>query len=432
IYGSRGSNGVIVITTKSGRKGRSSLKFTSEMGAGYLAFDKFDMMNAQEHVNYYARALYNAGTVPTLDAGYNLAISPSIFNWDGTTDTDWFGAVKRNSPSFQRYGLNYSGGVGNFSVYSSLGYMQQEGLSSDSDFHRYNGMLKGIWKANDKLSMNFSINLSQTKQEGPADASSFSNPMFAGRIMSPTQSVFNPDGSYNLNLYFLNPNFNPVAIQNANIQEGEFSKVLASIGMDYEFVKGLRYNSVFGLDRTTSEETIFWNPDFGDGINAGDSNGNGNLFKTYGLRNTWNWYNFLHYNKVFADKHDVTLSAGMEATRRETFYDSVGAQGVDPGERRPFLSVFRNPVDMSNTISKNGLVGYIGRASYTFDRFVTLTGSFRRDGYSGFTDFYGNFFGAGLAVDLGKTSLMPSQFRTLKLRGSYGENGNTTVGPYSK
>lgn len=432
IYGSRGSNGVIVITTKSGRKGRSSLNFTSEMGAGYLAFDKFDMMNAQEHVNYYARALYNAGTVPTLDAGYNLAISPSIFNWDGTTDTDWFGAVKRNSPSFQRYGLNYSGGVGNFSVYSSLGYMQQEGLSSDSDFHRYNGMLKGIWKANDKLSMNFSINLSQTKQEGPADASSFSNPMFAGRIMSPTQSVFNPDGSYNLNLYFLNPNFNPVAIQNANIQEGEFSKVLASVGMDYEFVKGLRYNSVFGLDRTTSDETIFWNPDFGDGVNNGDSNGHGNLFKTYGLRNTWNWYNFLHYNKVFADKHDVTLSAGMEATRRETFDDSVSAQGIDPGERRPYLSVFRNPVEMSNTISKNGLVGYIGRASYTFDRFITLTGSFRRDGYSGFTDFYGNFFGAGLAVDFGKTSLMPSQFRTLKLRGSYGENGNTTVGPYSK
>ena len=430
IYGSRGSNGVIVITTKSGRKGRSSLNFTSELGTGALAFDKFKMLNAREHINHFGRALFNSNDAASLQDGYNMATTE--LSWDGKTDVNWFDAVSRNSPAFQRYGLNYSGGIGNFSIYSSFGYMQQEGLSHDSDFHRYNGMLKGIWKANDKLSMNFSINLTQTKQSGPADASSYSNPMFAGRIMSPTQSIYNPDGSYNLNLKFLNPNFNPLAIQYANLNEGTFSKVLTSVGMDYEFIRGLRFSSVFGLDRTSSEEFIFWNPDFGDGINSGDPNGNGNLFKTYGLRNTWNWYNFLHYNKLFADKHDVSLSVGMEATRREIFYDNLSMQGVDPGERRPYLSVFRNPVGMDNSITKSGLVGYIGRASYTYDRFLTFTASARRDGYSGFTDYYGNFYGAGVAVDLGKTSLMPSQFRTLKLRGSYGENGNTTVGPYNK
>ena len=434
IYGSRGANGVIVITTKSGRKGKSDLTFTSETGAGTLAYDKFQMLNAQEHANYYAKALYNANPAgyPSIQDAYNLAVSNKVFNWDGKTDTDWFKAVKRNSPAFQRYNLNYSGGIGNFSIYSSLGYLQQEGLSRDSDFHRYNGLLKGIWKANEKLSMHFSVNLSQTKQTGPSDASAFSNPMFTGRLLSPTQSIYNPDGTYNLNLYYLNPSFNPVAIQEANEESGVFSKVIASVGMDYEFLKGLRFNSVFGLDRTTSEEFVFWNPDFGDGVNAGDPNGNGNLYKTYGTRNTWNWYNFLHYNKVVAEKHDFSLSVGMEATHKETFYDSIAAQGTPAGSRKPFLSSFLNPVEVSNTISKTGLVGYIGRASYTYNQFVTLTGTFRRDGYSGFTDYYGNFYGAGVAVDLGKAGIMPSQFQTLKLRASYGENGNTTIGPYAK
>lgn len=435
IYGSRGANGVILITTKSGRKGRSDLNFVSEMGTSKLAYDKFDMLNAAEHVQLMGMALFNVPNqtqYATLQDAVNAAAGPTFFDWNGTTNTDWYKEVSRNSPSFQRYNLTYSGGFNNFSIYSSLGYMQQEGLSRDSDFHRYNGMLKGIWDASEKLKMNFSVNLSRTNQIGPTDGSSFSNPMFTGRILSPTQALYAPNGSYNLDLFYLNPTFNPVAIQEANRASGEFSKILTSVGADYEIVKGLRFNSVFGLDKTIGDEVVFWNPDFGDGINAGDPNGNGNLYRTFSNRNVWNWYNFLHYNKTFNTKHDLSLSAGMEATRRELFSDSVSMQGTEAGSRKPYLSAFINPVDASNGITKSGLVGYVGRASYTYNKYLTLTGTFRRDGYSGFSDFYGNFFGAGFAVDFGKTNLMPDQFRTLKLRGSYGENGNTTVGPYSK
>ena len=435
IYGSRGSNGVILITTKSGRKGRSELNFLSEMGASTLAYDKFDMLNAEENVRLMGVSLFNVPgqtQYATLQDAVNAAAGPTIFDWNGSTNTDWYKAVSRNSPAFQRYNLTYSGGFNKFSIYSSLGYMQQEGLSRDSEFNRYNGMLKGIWEANDKLKMNFSINLSQTRQMGPADGSAFSNPMFAGRIMSPTQSLYAPDGSYNLDLYFLNRTFNPVAIQEANVTSGDFTKVLTTVGADYEIIDNLRFNTVFGYDKTTGDELQFWNPDFGDGYDPTDTNGNGIIVRNFTNRNIWNWYNFLHYNKTFAEKHDLSLSVGMEATRTEIFSDNVTKQGTPAGSRRTNLSNFINPIAASNSISKRGLVGYIGRASYTFNKYLTLTGTFRRDGYSGFSDYYGNFYGAGFAMDFGKTNLMPDQFRSLKLRGSYGENGNTTVGPYNK
>jgi len=430
IYGSRGANGVFVITTKSGRKGRSDLNFTSEIGGGNLAFDKSKTLNAQEHVKLYGMALFNAGSAASQQAGEALATS--AFGWDGKTNTDWYDAATRNSPSYQRYNLTYSGGVGNLSVYSSLGYMQQEGLDRSSTFDRYNGMLKGVWKASDKLSMNFSINLSQTKTSGPTDGSSFSNPTFTSRLLSPTQNIYNPNGSYNLDLFYINPTFNPLAIQDNDKTYGEFSKILTTVGADYNIVKGLRFNSVFGYDKTVSEEYTFWNPDFGDGLNPGDTNGNGNLFKYYGNRITWNWYNFLHYDKKFGEKHEIAASLGVEATRREVYTDSVSMQGTEAGSRDPYLSSFLNPIDATNSISRSGLVGYIGRASYTYSKFLTLTGTFRRDGYSGFTDFFGNFYGVGAAFDFGQAKLLPSQFQSLKLRASYGENGNTTVGPYSK
>ena len=432
IYGSRGANGVIVITTKKGRKGRSSINFNSEMGTADVAYDKFKMLNAEEHVLLYGTALFNAGVTPTLAAGMSTAASPALLNWNGVANTDWYKEVRRETPVFQRYNLSYSGGVGDLSIYSSLAYMEQEGFALNSEFKRYNALFKGNWKASDKLSLSASINLTQTVNDGPSDASAFSNPVFTGRLLSPTQSIYNANGSYNLNLSYLNPSFNPIAIMEANQEHGEFSKILSTFGMDYDITENLRFNSVFGLDRTLNNEYIFWNPDFGDGVNAGDPNGNGNLYISNGKRTTWNWYNFLHYNKTFGEKHAVSLSAGMEATRKEYFTENFDVQGTESGSRKPFLSSFLNQTGASNGIAKSGLVGYIGRASYTYDKFVTLTGTFRRDGYSGFTDYYGNFFGAGIAVDLGKTGLMPNALKSLKVRASYGENGNTSISSTAK
>ncbi|MBL1220022.1 SusC/RagA family TonB-linked outer membrane protein [Chryseobacterium sp. L7] len=430
VYGSRGANGVIVITTKSGKKGRSDLNFTSEIGAGEIAFEKFKMLNASESTNLFGLSLFNAGQATTLQNGYNLA--KSEYAWDGVSDYDWNRAVRRANPSFSRYNLNYSGGVENLLIFASLGYLQQEGISRDSKFDRYNAALRADWKASEKLKMNMSVNLSRSVQTGATDGSAFSNPVFTGRLMSPTQSFYNPDGTYNTKLYYISEEFNPIGIQNENLEKGIFNKIITSIGADYQFLPNFRYSSNFGLDYTSGNELVYWNPDFGDGTFDGDANGNGYLGRQFNNYLTWNWYNFVHYNKIFADKHDVSVSVGLEATRTEREFNFLSKQGFPAGTRIKYADVGANPTGATGNADFRSLVGYVTRASYTYNKFLTFTGSFRRDGYSGFTGYNGNFWGAGLSFDFGKANILPGFFKSLKLRASYGENGNQAVGPYPK
>ncbi|SHE84096.1 SusC/RagA family TonB-linked outer membrane protein [Chryseobacterium sp. OV279] len=430
VYGSRGANGVIVITTKSGKKGRSDLNFTSEIGAGEIAFEKFKMLNAGESTSLFGRSLFNAGQATTLQNGYNLA--KSEYGWDGVSDYDWNRAVRRANPAFSRYNFNYSGGVENLLIFASLGYLQQEGISRDSKFDRYNGALRADWKASDKLKMNMSVNLSRSVQRGATDGSAFSNPVFTGRLMSPTQSFYNPDGTYNTKLYYLSEEFNPIGIQNENLEKGIFNKIITSVGGDYQFLPNFRYSSNFGLDYTSGNELLYWNPDFGDGTFDGDANGNGYLARQFNNYLTWNWYNFVHYNKVFADKHNVSVSVGLEATRTEREFNVLNVQGFPAGTRIKYADVGANPTGAGGSADFRSLVGYVTRASYTYNKFLTFTGSFRRDGYSGFTGYNGNFWGAGLSFDFGKANVLPGFFKSLKLRASYGENGNQAVGPYAK
>ncbi|MBV8328798.1 SusC/RagA family TonB-linked outer membrane protein [Chryseobacterium sp.] len=437
IYGSRGANGVILITTKSGRKGKSSLQFVSEIGTSNVAFDKLNLLNAQENVNYLGQALYNR--YPNTDpikgfVNLNSAIAyakSDILEWDGVTDTDWRKLTRRNSPIMNRYNLSYSGGFKDFTLYASLGYLKQEGLSYDAIFDRYTGAIKANWKATDRLNITFSTNLSRTIQAGPSDASSFSNPVFSGTLLSPTQNPYLSDGNYNLNLIYLSPQFNPLALTGTNVTKGAFDKILTSINVDYKIFPYLTFNSNFGIDNTSGDEFTYWNPDFGDGYEPSNANGNGYYYKS--IRNffTWNWYNFLNFNKTFAGIHDISASLGIESTKRTSEYNTFSKRGFPAGTRIKYADAAANVTGATGSTEAWTLVGYIARASYTYNKFATITGSARRDSYSGYTKA-GNFFGVGVSFDLGKMNFLPSYINSLKLRASYGENGNQAVSPYAK
>ncbi|WP_265132332.1 SusC/RagA family TonB-linked outer membrane protein [Chryseobacterium oranimense] len=436
IYGSRGANGVIVITTKTGKKGKSNLQFVSEIGASDVAFDKLKMLNAQEHVNYLGQALYNKYPSTSPDGYSNLqeAIDDArvnVFKWDGKTDTNWRKLTRRNSPITNRYNLSYSGGFKDLSIYASLGYLKQEGLSYDAVFDRYTGAIKANWKATDKLSITFGTNLSRTVQAGPSDASSYANPIFSGTLLSPTQNPYLSDGTYNLGLVYLNPQFNPLALTGTNLTKGTFDKVLTSLNVDYKILPYLTFNSNFGIDNTSGNEFTYWNPDFGDGYAPSNTNGNGYYFKSIRNYFTWNWYNFLNFNKTFGGKHDISASLGMESTRRTLEYNTLSKRGFPAGTRIRYADAAANVTGASGRTDAWTLVGYIARASYTYNKFATITGSARRDDYSGYTKA-GNFFGVGLSFDLGKMNFLPSYINSLKLRASYGENGNQAAGPYDK
>jgi TonB-linked SusC/RagA family outer membrane protein len=435
IYGSRGANGVILITTKTGKTGRSEFNLSTEYGFGSIAYDKSNWLNAQEQVNLVALGLRNSGISP--DQATALSDATSFMNWDGVTDSDWRDATRNSSPLNQNINLNYNGGTETLQLFASVGYFEQEGISREAGFNRISGNLNANWKASDRLKVGFNVNLASSEQTGDSDASSFRNPVFTGNILSSTNAIYNEDGTYNLGLTYLNSTFNPVAIQNTDVVNSSFYKVLANLNVEYELIDNeLTFSTLGGVDMNFYDEITFWNPDFGDGVNANDPLGDGNGFKDNRFRRIWTWQNNLSYNKIFGDIHGVTATVGIEAVEDKTNTTSASAQGYTSGRPDLYeLGNAANPAGASSTFTNSTFFGMYARGSYTYDDRYSVTGSYRRDGSSRFGSDtrYGNFWAAGATWNIANESFMESvsAINKLKFRVSYGITGNASIGNHS-
>lgn len=428
LYGSRGANGVILVTLKKGVYDKHNFMFNSEFGVGTVAFEKKDWLDAQGHANYFGAALNNRFGWGA-DASYAVAVDE--LGWDGVSNTNWRKAVRQNSISSQKYVFNYSGGSESMRIFSSLSYNDQDGISRDANFNRISAYLGADWKVNDRFDLNFDASLSKARQRGPIDGSAFSNPIFAGNLMSPTQSIYNPDGSYNLDLYFLSEDFNPLALQDANTSNSDFYKAIINLGGDYDLTKNLNLESRFGVDYNFYDELEYWNPDFGDGL-TGDPLGNGYAYATQRNFSTWNWSNALRYTKTFADMHNLTLTGGSEAIRYNQSIVSAERKGFPSGNTKPTLNNGANPSGAISSKSDYSFVSYFGRAAYDFDGKFSINGNIRRDGSSRFGsgNRWGTFWGVGAAFNAHKF-IGSSAINDLKVRGSYGTVGNAEIGNYA-
>lgn len=428
IYGSRGAAGVIVIKTKSGKKG-GKFNFTSEFGAGKPAFEKYEFLNAAEQVQLLARTFVKDGQ--TSANAYASAVE--LYKWDGKTDVSWKDATRRGAATNNRNTISYSGGSDFATLYASIGYTDLEGIARDASYNRVNATLKGNWKASDKLIISMSNILARANQKGPLDFGYFQNPVLGSKFINNTQPVYNPDGSYNLALVSglgTPPNdFNLVALQDINKRKSTFTKILSSVAVDYNFAKNLRFSTNLGIDYNYYDESEWANPDFGDGGSPND------LGKGYGLQSdnnysVWNWSNLAHYNaKLGSDgNHQVSLSAGAETTVEQNKFSNVIRRGyLSQQYSLNTVAAGANIAGGSSDVNSSHLIGYIARASYGYKEFVNLTGSFRRDGYSHFGDNvkYGDFFAAGFNLNFHKLNAVSKTFNNLQLRASFGEVGNT-------
>lgn len=428
IYGSRGAAGVIVIKTKSGKKG-GKFNFNSEFGAGAPAFEKYKFLNAAQQIQLMTTG-YMSQNFSEADARQKAI---ELYNWDGKTDVSWKDATRRNSAITSRSNINYSGGSDNATIYASLGYTDQEGITRDATYNRVNATLKANWKMTDKLVVSMSNILSRSNQKGPLDYGYFQNPILGSKFINNTQPVYNADGSYNLALVsgLGTPpnNFNLVALQDINKRKSTFTKILSSLGVDYSFAKNFRFSSNLGIDYNSYNEHEWANPDFGDGSTA-NPNGLGYGMQSDNGYEIWNWSNLVHYNvKLGNDQiHEINVSAGAEATSEYDKFSFVTRRGYNSlNYNQTTVSAGANIDGGGGDYSGYKLIGYIARASYGFKELVNLTGSFRRDGYSHFGDNfkYGNFAAGGFNVNLHKIDAVSKMFDNLQLRASYGAVGNT-------
>ena len=449
IYGSRGGNGVVIITTKKGTdKSKGRFSFNSFYSTQTVA-NPLDLMNAEELIDFardarnnnYLSSVEGASISDPIGPGdrgnANYELPESFINWDGT-DTDWQDAIFTTG-SIQNYNLSYASPTSsNTSFFVSGGYFSQEGIVPETSFDRYSLLMNLKTKVGDKLT--FDVNLAPTVTENqrlPTSAPYFARPpgiIYSGIVHSPTVAPFNPDGTINQlnNQSYLGSGFtsasNPLAIIEAVENRIVQVQNRASIGISYEILPDLTFKTFGG-----TYINIF-NQDF--------YRGNSLLYRTqtegepFGQSSSatqinWLWENTLNWVREDGD-HYLNAIAGYTAQRDEFSQREVFANNYPDDLVK---TVSGGQVFGGNSIQEEwSLVSALLRVNYTFRDKYLFTGTIRSDRSSRFgqDNQTGVFpsFSVGWRMNEEPFLQGISALSELKLKLSMGQTGNFQIPNY--
>ena len=426
IYGSRGANGVIVITTKKGKAGKTKIRFDSEYGFNKIILnDKTRPLNSDEYYELTHEGLINAG--------YTESAAQTRLKQLGSqrgANTNWLDEVTRTSQQMM-YNLSASGGTDQTQFYVSGGYFKQEGTTLGSGFERATGSLSLNQKASQKLNFQTNISIGATNQHTPFQSGYFRAPIIAGYFLTPWQRPYDANGAINLSTTEFTDIYNPLAIDSLDQNYLRNLKIIGALGFDYEIIKGLKFITKASLDYNNTNEFIYANPFYGDGVGFGGWADQSNT----GVFN-WVWTNLFDYHKDFTKQKLIfNIKAGVEAQKSKL--NRVYAEGMQfpPTSSINVLSAAADPSYVSSSISDYAFFSNLSEASLTWQSKYTLTGTYRRDGSSrfGINNRYGNFYSIGSSWQLDQEAFMKNVkvLSTLRLRTSYGQIGNADIGNYT-
>ena len=418
IYGSRASNGVVLITTKKGSVG--DVQINLETKIGYQTPTKYlDFLNAREYANWHNMARDNDGdarAVPN-DTGFN----PNI-------DTDWQD-LSLNPALYKEYNLNVSGGSKNARFYVSGQVLDQKGVVVDSDFKRYNvtantSFNKGIF------SMTQSLLLSR-------EESNPNNFFIREGAVPPTIPVYdaNNEGGFagldpNLHGLARGINWYGRAILHENLITTD--RLVGSVQPKFQLSKNLTYKMNLGIDYSLVHNYAF-QPTFFQSTSQEASETIARLNENYIRSLSSLMENTLEYSNTFG-KHGVTLLAGF--TTQSIKARSAGGVGTNFifNDFRVLDAADDNTDDTTGNLQENALTSYLARVDYDYDGKYILSGTIRRDGSSRFKEDnrWGVFPSGSLGWRVSKEGFFPQDgfVSNLKLRGSYGLLGSQNVGNY--
>ena len=430
IYGSRGSNGVVLVTTKRGKSGRSTVDFESYYGIQSVRH-KIPLLNAEQYGEFINEARTNGGAPAYFDGSSADRPLPSQLG----NGTDWQDEVFQQAP-IQNYQLTLSGGENKTRYAISGNYYDQEGIVLNSDFKRYTLRTNLDHEVSSRVSVGLSMQGAFTNSNAArteTDGGSSSGVTNAAINFSPTFPVLNNDGTYYRDQGTLNGNLvdNPVGLANEVTNQYLTNRFLANVFLDIKIAEGLRFRTSWGADLNNWKNNYYATREIG--LGAGN---NGVASVSAGnLRNGLN-ENTLTYQKTFLEKHHVTALAGYTTQAYHT--ESVEANAVnfnDDFARFNNLGAGATLRAPGSSASDWGLISYLARVNYGFsDRFLA-TFTARRDGSSRFgpKKKYGFFPSGAVAWRLINEQFMQGQqvFSDLKLRLSYGLTGNQEIGDYS-
>ena len=426
IYGSRAANGVIVVTTKKGKAGKTKFKFDTEMGQSEVAYQnpKYRPLNAQQYIDITREGLLN---FPYSQATTDAQLT-SLGNGSGV-DFSWLDNVTRKGTQ-QQYNLSAEGGNDKTTFYLSGGQFIQEGTTINSKLTRTNGNIRITNKATDKLTLGFNLNGGVVNQRAPLAGGAFGNPVLSSFFILPTRSAYNTDGSYNFtNLGGLH---NTIALTDMDKRYLREISLRGSFNAEYKIFDNLKFKTNYGVDYNSLEEDQYNNPLHGDGAAS-----NGRAFSYYTRYFNWVWTNTLDLQQNITRGGDLSFNAqiGYEAQKSAAYFSSLQAQQFPPTIALTYPASGASPTTASATISEFSFASQFASGAINYKNRYVVSGSFRRDGSSKFSanNKFGNFYSVGATWNVEKEKFMENvRFITqLKLRSSYGVNGsNTAIGNY--
>ena len=435
IYGNRGANGVIIITTKKGRSGKMQISFDSYTGIKDI-LSTVKMADAASYVIYSNEAIQR--DLRRDDDPSNDNNTSGFFPSNQQYNTNWLDAITRIG-RVTNHNLSLSGGSDNITAFFSVGFNKEEGILKDNDFDRLTLRSNVDYKISDKL--NFGHNVSvQLANVTPKGYSAFTN----AYKQAPIVPVRDEEGRFGSSTAFNNVG-NPVKDLHFQDEKQKYFKIQASFKADYKIIEPLTFTSRFSVE---TENGRMYN--FQDRLGSYLANDPGNTEANFdgGIENpaktrlsvthtnNYRWFldNYVTFNKTFHEDHTINATLGITAEENRSEFLTGTRNNVPLNSNLKYnLSIG----DENNTQLSGGsisvmdrLYSYIARVNYDFQDKYLFNASFRRDGSSKFQQ--GNKFGNFFAVSAGwvlteETFMQDGIFNKLKLRASYGELGNQNV-----
>ena len=433
IYGADGANGVILITTKKGKKGKTQFGFSNQLGIS-SAINRIKYLSGEQYTDLRNEFLKNT----TSDTNF----TPVAYNG---VNTDWFELLNRTGV-YNKYNFNVSGSIPKFSYRTNVSYLKIDEPQMGNETKQLNaginlGFNSGKWD------INLMLNPSFVEKDAPN--------IFYGFAYLPTNAPYNADGSFAGLGVSGQTRGNPLAAiaQNTNITKTY--GLLGSLNLSYELSKAIKLFTLFGMDYTDKEQDRYFSAENESGQFNGSFTLNGILYNNWGrrllnLRNStkWNWQGQLLFNKQLGENHTVDGIAGFEISEdKGNFNYKAGVGFVNPNQINDVTDAIRDDdpttplVDESTNgqtyrseISYNSRVSLLSQINYNYKKRYYVLGNFRRDQSSVFGDDTDVAYngGAGISWIISNENFLKSNtwIDFLKFKASYGTTGNSRIGSY--
>lgn len=412
IYGSRGANGVVMVTTKQGKEGKTRVDFNTSYSS-QNEINRLDLLGGQQYTDYMKEVLPNY-------------VSPG-------ENTDWQDQIFKTG-AIQNHQLSFSGGNSSIKYYVSGSIFDQNGIIKGTDFNRYSLTNNLSFKVNEKMRIGMNLFAQRTNRNGTRTQEASGGANTAGAVSSafkfmPNQGIYNADGTYTLALQG-DPIDNPFAIVTELQNQTVNDRLQANFSLDYDVFKDLKFRTTFGASINNQRDASFQPTTLNQGRTVGgdatqDGDKNTNVINE----------NYLTYTKTLGGVHNLSVLGGYSfqkftgeswGARAQSFItNAVSFWNLGSG------AVFQAP---NSNLSETQLSSYFGRINYGFQDKYLLTFNARYDGSSNFSkNQKWAFFPSGAAAwNIMNEDFMKDVkiFDSWKIRTSYGLTGNQAIGPY--